>query len=211
MLFSVTPAWLPYNWEHMSNVVDRTEAGRKRPDTADPSAEASTREPSSASALPAVHDGWMVLPILLLAQDDERLFLPNPHSLCIAARNFGWSLCLLSMQIWVWFCLSYASICFLLSTLALKEEILCEIQGSSSISSSSATLACWEKKKKKLQQNRSIVRPTVLPGTFLSTRTMCSTIALFNMTCLVVESLISPSMCPAIHFPVRIKRTTTFL
>lgn len=149
MLFSVTPTSLPSNWEYMSNVLDRTEAGRKRPDTADPSAEASTRQSSSASALPAVHDGWMVLPILLLAQDDERLFLPNSHSLSTATRYFVWSLCLLSVQLWAWFCLSYASICFLLSTLALKEEILYEIQGSSSISSSSATPACWEKKRKK--------------------------------------------------------------
>lgn len=160
MLFSVTPTWLPYNWEYTSNTLDRTQAGRKRPDTADPSAEASTRQPSSARALlPAVHDGWMVLPIFLLTQDDERLFLPKPHSLSTAARRFGWSLCLLSMQLWAWFCLSYASLCFLLSTWALKEETLCQIQGSSSISSSSATPACWEKKKREAATKQKHCQP----------------------------------------------------
>lgn len=109
------------------------------------------REASSPSPLPAVHDGWMVLPILLLAQNNERLLLLNTHSLCIAGRHLGWSLCLLCLQLWAWLHLSCANICFLLSTLALKEEILCEIQGSSSTSrsSSSTTPACWQKKSQK--------------------------------------------------------------
>lgn len=44
-----------------------------------------------------------------------------------------------------------------------------------------------------------------------STRTLCCTNALFNMICLVVESLVSPSTCPAIQFPLRIKSMATFL
>lgn len=171
---------------------------------------ACTGKPSSTSPLPAVHDGWMVLPILLLAQDDERLLLPDPHSLCTADRHFGWSLCLLSMQLWAQLCLSCANICFLLSTLALKEEILCEIQGStSSRSSSSATPAGWEKKNPRSCTEKSIVSSTpLLPETFLRTRIVCCTIAPFNIASFVVESLISPFHVPS-HTLSCIKGTTT--
>lgn len=149
------------------------------------STEASMRKPSCASPLPAVHDGWMVLPILLLAQDDERLLLPDPHSLCTAGRHFGWSLYLLSMQLWAWLRLSCANICFLLSTLTLEEEILSEIQGSSSSrSSSSAASACWEKKKQDAapkQQHCQLNTPSARGVSFLSTRIVRCTIARFNM------------------------------